>query len=61
VSDDETSEPPSFSEPLEVSAPTSSDNTNTEATSEAEMDTNSEEDPLQYFHSTRTSKNRSVM
>ncbi|MCI71694.1 hypothetical protein A2U01_0092957, partial [Trifolium medium] len=44
VSDDEASEPISFSDPLEVSAPTNSENINDEVTSDAEIDTESEED-----------------
>ncbi|MCI43060.1 hypothetical protein A2U01_0064297, partial [Trifolium medium] len=38
------SEPTNFSYPLEVSAPTNFENTNDEATSKAEIDTESEED-----------------
>ncbi|MCI44956.1 hypothetical protein A2U01_0066195, partial [Trifolium medium] len=50
VSEDEASEPTSFSEPfnvsepMEFSAPTSSESTNAEETLEADLDSNSEED-----------------
>ncbi|PNY05239.1 retrotransposon-related protein [Trifolium pratense] len=43
VSDDEASEHTRFSEPLEVSAPTTSENKNADTTSEDEMDKDSEE------------------